>query len=51
MTETVKKDEPRLLNRHLLGLEHLTRQEIQLILDTADSFRKVIDRPKSLAFK
>ncbi len=45
MTETVKKDEPRLLNRHLLGLEHLTRQEIQLILDTADSFRKVIDRP------
>ncbi len=45
MTETVNKDEPRLLNRHLLGLEHLTRQEIQLILDTADSFRKVIDRP------
>ena len=45
MTEAVKKDEPRLLSRHLLGLEHLSRQEIQLILDTADSFREVIDRP------
>ncbi len=45
MTESVKKDEPRLLSRHLLGLEHLSRQEIQLILDTADSFREVIERP------
>ncbi|MEE2710291.1 MAG: aspartate carbamoyltransferase catalytic subunit [Gemmatimonadota bacterium] len=45
MTESVKKDEPRLLSRHLLGLEHLSRHEIQLILDTADSFREVIERP------
>ncbi|MBI4553624.1 MAG: aspartate carbamoyltransferase catalytic subunit [Candidatus Latescibacteria bacterium] len=30
---------------HLLGLEELTREEIQLILDTADSFKEVIERP------
>lgn len=35
----------RLNRRHLLGLEQLTRQEIELILDTADSFREVIERP------
>ncbi|MBT5877216.1 MAG: aspartate carbamoyltransferase catalytic subunit [Candidatus Latescibacteria bacterium] len=36
---------PGLNRRHLLGLEQLSRQEIDLILDTADSFREVIDRP------
>lgn len=36
---------PKLRSRHLLGLEHLSRQEIRLILDTADSFKEVIERP------
>ena len=36
---------PKLNSRHLLGLEHVPRQEIQLILDTADSFKEVIERP------
>jgi len=31
--------------KHLLGLEELTREEILEILDTARSFRQVLDRP------
>jgi aspartate carbamoyltransferase catalytic subunit len=31
--------------RHLLGLEELTREEILHILDTAQTFREVLDRP------
>src|SRR5258707_15896811 len=31
--------------RHLLGLEGMPREEIQLILDTAVSFREVLERP------
>jgi aspartate carbamoyltransferase catalytic subunit len=31
--------------RHLLGLEGMKREDIQLILDTAVSFREVLDRP------
>ncbi len=31
--------------RHLLGLEDVRREEIQEILDTARSFRQVLDRP------
>jgi len=34
-----------LKSRHLLGLEYVSRKEIELILDTAKSFREVIDRP------
>ncbi len=34
-----------LSSRHLLGLDGLKAEEIQLILDTARSFREVIDRP------
>ena len=34
-----------LRSRHLLGLEGVTREEINLILDTADTFREIIDRP------
>ncbi len=34
-----------LRSRHLLGLEGVTREEISLILDTADTFREIIDRP------
>ncbi len=31
--------------RHLLGLEGMKREDIQLILDTAVSFREVLERP------
>ncbi len=34
----------RLSSRHLLGLETATREDIELILNTADPFREVIDR-------
>ena len=32
-------------SKHLLGLDGMKREEIQLILDTAVSFREVLDRP------
>ena len=35
----------KLNSRHLLGLEGVTKEEISLILDTADSFKKVLERP------
>ncbi len=35
----------KLRSRHLLGLEGMTREEISLILDTAVSFREIIERP------
>ena len=31
--------------KHLLGIADLSRQEIELLLDTADSFREVAERP------
>ena len=34
-----------LRSRHLLGLEGMTAEEITLILDTAESFREIIERP------
>jgi aspartate carbamoyltransferase catalytic subunit len=34
-----------LQSRHLLGLDGVPREDIQLILDTAVSFREVLDRP------
>lgn len=34
-----------LRHRHLIGLEDYSREEIGLILDTADSFKEVIRRP------
>jgi len=34
-----------LRSRHLLGLEGVSREDITLILDTARSFREVLDRP------
>jgi aspartate carbamoyltransferase catalytic subunit len=34
-----------LYSRHLLGLSGMPREDIQLILDTAESFREVLDRP------
>ncbi|HHI03138.1 MAG: aspartate carbamoyltransferase [Candidatus Zixiibacteriota bacterium] len=35
----------KLQSRHLLGLEGVTADEISLILDTAESFREIIERP------
>ncbi len=35
----------KLKSRHLLGLEGLAAEEITLILDTAESFREIIERP------
>ena len=35
----------KLQSRHLLGLEGVTKEDITLILDTAVSFREVLDRP------
>ncbi len=34
-----------LASRHLLGLEGMPREDIRLILDTATSFREVLERP------
>ncbi len=34
-----------LTTRHLLGLDGMKREDLQLILDTAVSFREVLDRP------
>ena len=34
-----------LASRHLLGLEGVSKEDIQLILDTATSFREVLERP------
>lgn len=34
-----------LKSRHLLGLDGMPKEDIQLILDTAVSFREVLDRP------
>ncbi len=35
----------RLSSKHLLGIKDLTTQDIQLILETADTFKDVINRP------
>lgn len=35
----------KLKNRHLLGLEGMAAEDIKLILDTAVSFKEVLDRP------
>ena len=33
------------LHKDLLGLEYLSKEDIELLLDTADSFREILDRP------
>ncbi len=35
----------KLRSRHLLGLDGMSKEEIDLILDTAVSFREILDRP------
>ncbi len=42
MTEMVKD---KLSNRHLLGIQQLRKEEIELILDIARNFKEVINRP------
>jgi aspartate carbamoyltransferase catalytic subunit len=32
-------------SKHLLGLEGMTKEEINLILDTAESFKEILERP------
>jgi len=34
-----------LSGRHLLGLQGVPKEDIQLILDTATTFREVLERP------
>ena len=34
-----------LSTRHLLGIKYITSDDIQLILETADNFKEVINRP------
>ncbi|MBU4343280.1 MAG: aspartate carbamoyltransferase catalytic subunit [Candidatus Omnitrophica bacterium] len=43
MTKQVKK-KPRWSHKDLLGLEYLSREDIELLLDTGDSFREILDR-------
>ncbi len=40
-----KSERPIWHRKDLLGLEDVTREEIQLLLDTARSFREILDRP------
>jgi aspartate carbamoyltransferase catalytic subunit len=35
----------KLSQRHLLGIKNLTRQDLELIFETADNFKEVINRP------
>jgi aspartate carbamoyltransferase catalytic subunit len=35
----------KLRSKHLLGLEGMTKEEIDLILDTAESFKEILERP------
>ncbi|MBU1005986.1 MAG: aspartate carbamoyltransferase catalytic subunit [Candidatus Omnitrophica bacterium] len=44
MTRTVNK-KSQWTHKDLLGLEYLSKEDIELILDTADSFREILDRP------
>ena len=36
---------PQLSQPHLLGIKHITRDDIDLIFETADNFKEVINRP------
>jgi aspartate carbamoyltransferase catalytic subunit len=35
----------KLQSRHLLGLEGMSKEDITLILDTASSFKEILERP------
>jgi len=40
----IKKKTGKWVNKDLLGLEYLTKEDIELLLDTAVSFREILDR-------
>jgi aspartate carbamoyltransferase catalytic subunit len=42
--QAVEDERPRWTRRHLLGLEDLSKEEIELVLDTAESFREISTR-------
>lgn len=35
----------RLSSRHVLGIEHMTVRDVELVLDTADALKNILDRP------
>ena len=35
----------KLSQKHLLGIKDITREDIELIFETADNFKEVINRP------
>ncbi len=35
----------RLSSRHVLGIEHMTVRDVELVLDTADALKDILDRP------
>ncbi|MFM8834965.1 MAG: aspartate carbamoyltransferase catalytic subunit [Cytophagales bacterium] len=39
------QDKPQLSQPHLLGIKNLTREDLELIFETADNFKQVINRP------
>ncbi|MBU1853177.1 MAG: aspartate carbamoyltransferase catalytic subunit [Candidatus Omnitrophica bacterium] len=43
-TATIKK-KAKWVHKDLLGLEYLSKEDMNLLLDTADSFREILDRP------
>lgn len=45
VTKVAQKPVARLVSRHLLGLEGVTRPELELIFDTAETMLEVLDRP------
>jgi len=44
MVSMTAKKKPKWAHKDLLGLEYLSREDIELLLDTADSFREILDR-------
>ena len=45
MNKMQAKKKPKWIHKDLLGLEYLSKEDITLLLDTADSFREILDRP------
>lgn len=44
MSNSITKKNVKWVHKDLLGLEYLSREEIELILDTSESFREVLER-------
>lgn len=41
----VTKKKSKWVHKDLLGLEYLSKEDMELLLDTSDSFREILDRP------